>query len=65
MQLRSYEYRRLHDACRDMALRSDSEDLQHRWVKMAQAFLHRAGNAEITRYSRATETVIVEKALPR
>jgi hypothetical protein len=61
MQLRSYEYLRLHDVCRDIALRSDSGDLPDRWVKMAQAFLHRAGNAEMIRHSRATETMIVER----
>ena len=64
VQLRSYEYRRLHDVCRDMAQPSDSEDLQDRWLRMAQACFDRAGDAEGIGHSCATETVIVEMALP-
>jgi hypothetical protein len=40
--MRSEEYRRLHEVCCEMALQSDSEILQDRWLKMAQVWLDRA-----------------------
>jgi len=42
--MRSEEYRRLHEVCYEMALQSDSENLQDRWLKMAQAWLDRAND---------------------
>jgi len=62
MQLRSYEYRRLHDACLHMALRSNSENMD-RWLKMARACLDRAGGAEMIEHSSTTRTVTVEFAV--
>jgi len=70
MQLRSYEYRRLHDVCCGMAQHSDSQDLQDRWLKLAQSCLDRAGAGERIRHSCATTisfdtaTTVVEMALP-
>jgi hypothetical protein len=42
--MRSEEYRRLHEVCCEMALRSDSKNLQDRWLKMAQVWLDRAND---------------------
>jgi hypothetical protein len=44
--MRSEEYLRLHDVCRDMARQSDSEALHDRWLKLAQSWLDRAGEAD-------------------
>jgi hypothetical protein len=46
--MRSDEYRRLHEVCREMALQSDSENLRIRWLKMAEAWLDRANDANHT-----------------
>jgi hypothetical protein len=45
--MRSEEYRRIHDICLDMAQQSDSEDLHDRWLKLAEYWLDRAGQADI------------------
>ena len=42
--MRSEEYRRLHEVCYEMALQSESENLQDRWLKMAEAWLDRAND---------------------
>jgi hypothetical protein len=42
----SEEYLRLHDVCRDMAQQSDSGVLHDRWLKLAQSWLDRAGEAD-------------------
>jgi hypothetical protein len=42
--MRTEEYLRLHDVCRDMARQSDSEALHDRWLKLAQSWLDRAGD---------------------
>jgi hypothetical protein len=42
--MRSEEYRRLHEVCCEMALQSDTENLQDRWLKMAQAWSDRAND---------------------
>ena len=42
--MRSEKYRRLHEVCCEMALQSDTENLQDRWLKMAQAWLDRAND---------------------
>ena len=42
--MRSEEYRRLHEVCCEMALQSDTENLQDRWLKMAQVWLDRAND---------------------
>jgi hypothetical protein len=42
--MRFDEYRRLHEVCCEMALQSDTENLQDRWLKMAQAWLDRAND---------------------
>ena len=42
--MRSEEYRRLHEACRQMALQSDSMNLHERWLKIAEAWLDRAND---------------------
>jgi hypothetical protein len=46
--MRSEAYRRLHEVCREMALQSHSENLQDRWLKMAEAWLDRANDANNT-----------------
>jgi hypothetical protein len=43
--MRSDEHRRLHEVCREMALQSDSENLRIRWLKMAEAWLDCANDA--------------------
>jgi hypothetical protein len=52
--MRSEEYIRLHEVCRDMAQQSGSEDLRDRWLRMAQVWLDRAADAETTKHSRTT-----------
>jgi hypothetical protein len=42
--MRSEEYHRLHEVCCEMALQSDTENLQDRWLKMAQVWLDRAND---------------------
>ena len=42
--MRPEGYRRLYEVCREMALQSDSENLQDRWLKMAQGWLDRAND---------------------
>jgi hypothetical protein len=46
--MRSDEYRRLHKVCSEMALQSDSENLQDRWLRIAQAWLDRANEPNNT-----------------
>jgi hypothetical protein len=46
--MRSDEYRRLHEVCREMALQSDTENLRIRWLKMAEAWSDRANDANHT-----------------
>ena len=46
--MRSEEYHRLHEVCCEMALQSDAENLQDRWLKMAEAWLDRANDANNT-----------------
>ena len=45
--MRSEEYRRIHDICLDMAQQCDSEDLHDRWLKLAEYWLDRAGQADV------------------
>jgi hypothetical protein len=42
--MRSEEYHRLHEVCCEMALQSGTENLQDRWLKMAQVWLDRAND---------------------
>jgi hypothetical protein len=44
--MRSEEYLRLHDVCRDMAQQCDSGALHDRWLILAQSWLDRAGEAD-------------------
>ena len=37
--MRSEEYRRLHEVCREMALQSHSENLQDRWLKNGRSLV--------------------------
>jgi hypothetical protein len=50
--MRSEEYRRIHDVCHDMAQQSDSEDLHDRWLKLAEYWLDRAGEADVIKPQR-------------
>jgi hypothetical protein len=52
--MRSDEYRRLYEACRNMAQQSDSPDAQARWLKIAQAWLDRTRDADDMRPSNGT-----------
>jgi hypothetical protein len=51
--MRSEEYLRLHDVCRDMAQQSDSGVLHDRWLKLAQSWLDRAGEVNKPRRKNA------------
>ena len=42
--MRSEQYRRLHEVCREMALQSDTASLHDRWLKIAEAWLDRAND---------------------
>lgn len=42
--MRPEDYRRLHEACRQMALQSDSMTLHYRWLNLAEAWLDRAND---------------------
>ena len=42
--MRSEQYRRLHEVCREMALQSDSMNLHNRWLKIAEAWLNLAND---------------------